>query len=403
MANDGDPLANLATAAQEHHWLREHRPKEIEPTPARYLDPITLQDKPVPKRRWLVPNWIPFLTATGLYGDGGLGKSLLGQQLMTSTAIGKPWLGLPVMRLRSLGVFCEDHEDELHRRQADINRLYDCEFSDLENMRWLLRFDEANLLMTFEGGQGEPTSFFDELLYQAREFGAQLVIIDTVADTFGGNENDRGQVRQFVQTCLGRLAREINGCVVALAHPSRDGLRTGTGDSGSTGWSNSFRSRAFLHLPEADGGAEPDLYARILSRKKANYALREDQIKLRWQDGVFIREGAADTGIIGSIIRKKAETVFLELLDALARENRPVSDNSHAPNFAPKLFAMRPERDGYTKTDFTRAMERLFAARQITMQEYGRKSDLRRKIVRCDHWKQVIPDGDAGPPTEAAE
>jgi len=27
--------------------------------------------------------------------------------------------------------------DELHRRQADINRLYGCEFADLEDMRWL--------------------------------------------------------------------------------------------------------------------------------------------------------------------------------------------------------------------------------------------------------------------------
>jgi hypothetical protein len=53
----------------------------------------------------------------------------------------------------------------------------------------------------------------------------------------------------------------------------------------------------------------------VLSRKKANYALRDDQLKLRWQSGVFIREGATDAGIIGSIKRKKAEAVFLELLD----------------------------------------------------------------------------------------
>jgi len=51
-------------------------------------------------------------------------------------------------------------------------------------------------------------------------------------------------------------------------------------------------------------------------------------------------------------------------------------------NFAPKLFGKRPERDGYTKADFALAMERLFFARQITMQEYGRKSDPRRRIVR---------------------
>jgi RecA-family ATPase len=251
-------------------------------------------------RHWLVRDWVPWLTVTGLYGDGGLGKSLLAQQLLTSTALGRPWLGLPVVHVRSFGLFCEDHIDELHRRQADINRQYDCEFADLEDMRWLPRFGEENLLMTFESGQGLLTGLFFQLLDQCRRFGAQLVIIDTVADTFGGNENDRGQVRQFVQTCLGKLAREIDGCVIALAHPSRGGLATGSGDSGSTGWSNSFRSRAFLHLPDSEDRTAHDLYGRLLSRKKANYALREDQLKLRWQDGVFVREGAVDTGILGS-------------------------------------------------------------------------------------------------------
>jgi RecA-family ATPase len=368
-------------AANGRDWLREAQPQHVIKQ-LRYLDPITLQDKPVPERRWLISDWIPWCTVTGLYGDGGLGKSLLAQQLMTSTAVTKPWLGLPVVHVRSLGVFCEDHQDELHRRQADINKLYNCEFSDLEDMRWLPRFGENNLLMTFENGEGMTTPFFDELLRQAREFGAQLIIVDTVADAFGGNENDRGQVRQFVQGCLGRLAREIGGCVVALAHPSRAGLATGTGDSGSTGWSNSFRSRAFLHLPEAEVGAEPDQYERVLARKKANYALREDQLQLRWQNGVFIRKGSTDTGIIGWISRKKADAVFFELLDAVTREGRPVSDSTHAANYAPRLFARRPERDGYTKADFAGAMERLFFSRQIRMQEYGRKSDPSRKIVR---------------------
>jgi hypothetical protein len=74
-------------------------------------------------------------------------------------------------------------------------------------------------------------------------------------------------------------------------------------------------------------------------------------------------------------------------------ENRPVSDSPHATNYAPKLFGKRPERDGYTKADFALAMERLFFSRRITIQEYGRKSDPRRRIVRTA----------AGSSVEAAE
>ena len=90
---------------------------------------MTLQGQPVPSRRWLVEGMIPIRNVTMFGGDGGLGKSLLAQQLLTCVAIGKPWLGLPTQAGRALGVFCEDDCDELHIRQADINSHYGCDFS----------------------------------------------------------------------------------------------------------------------------------------------------------------------------------------------------------------------------------------------------------------------------------
>ena len=335
-----------------------------------FIDPIVWQDKPIPERRWLVPNWIPMTTVTGLYGDGGIGKSLLAQQLLTATAINKPWIGLQTRPVKAIGVFCEDPEKELHIRQNDINQIYGCEFSDLENVRFLERFGQENLLMTFAGGVGTPTPFFGHLLEMIKDFGAELVVIDTVADTFGGNENDRGQVRQFVQNILGRIARETDGAVVALAHPSRSGMTTGTGDSGSTGWSNSFRSRAYFHSPKAnEEDEEPiDPLERILSRKKANYAIREETVELRWDSGVFVRKD--NSGIIGTIKRRTVERVFMDQLAAIKREGRHVSDNSRAPNFAPKLFAGRPDREGFKFQDFKRAMETLFVDRKIHITDY---------------------------------
>jgi len=84
------------------------------------VDPRSLQDKLVPERRWIVRDWLPFGYTTALYGDGGTGKTLLAQQLMTSCATGVPWLGMTTMRCPVLGLFCEDDEDELHRRQHAI-------------------------------------------------------------------------------------------------------------------------------------------------------------------------------------------------------------------------------------------------------------------------------------------
>jgi RecA-family ATPase len=373
LQDDAEELARKAFKANGHGTIAtENEPK--------YFDPINLQGVPVPVRRWLVPDWIPFQTVTGLYGDGGVGKSLLAQQLLTATALNQKWIGLQTMPVKSLGVFCEDPHDELHMRQYNINLHYDCEFADLADMRWLERFGEDNVLMDFNGGHGNTTKFFDEVLVTAKEFGAQLVIIDTVADTFGGNENDRNQVRQFIQVALGQIAREIDGCVVALAHPSRSGLASGSGDSGSTGWNNSFRSRAFLSEPEVAQGEVPDPNARTLQRKKANYALRDDTIDLRWNNGVLIPI-AADTGIIASINRRSAERVFLDLLAALTAENRHVSESKHSGNFAPRVFANRPDREKYKQEDFHGAMERLFAQRRIIVEEYGRAHDRRTRIA----------------------
>ena len=111
--------------------------------------------------------------------------------------------------------------------------------------------------MTFARGVGELTPFHSHVLEAALDLEARLVIVDTAADTFGGNENDRSQVRQFVSRALGSIAQKINGAVLLCAHPSRSGLSSGEGDGGSTGWSNAFRSRLYLRAPAIEDGASP--------------------------------------------------------------------------------------------------------------------------------------------------
>ena len=183
----------------------------------------------------MVINWLPGLI-TGQYADSGNGKTLLMMQLQTCTALSKPWLGLATTQMKSLGVYCEDSLDELHRRQDSINRYYGCEFSDLVDVHWLSRFGDDNMLCRFDkSGSMVLSDLTKQITVVCRENAIKLVIIDTVADTFPGNENDRGQVRQYVQSALGYIAREIEGTVIACAHPSRLGMSSGTGDSGSTG------------------------------------------------------------------------------------------------------------------------------------------------------------------------
>jgi len=118
-------------------------------------------------------------------------------------------------------------------------------------------------------------------------------------------------------------------------------------------------------------------FVLILTACRRVHAARDDQIQLRYHNGVLIPEN-----LVSAAQRRPADAVFLDILDAMTDENRPVCDSSRAPNYAPRRFASRPERDGYTKRDFEAAMERLFASGDITNEEYGRKSDRRRRIVR---------------------
>jgi RecA-family ATPase len=358
--------------------------------PKRIIDPRSLFGLDVPVRRWIVEGWLPYGHVTLNYGDGGTGKTLLAQQLMTSCATGHGWCGLQTEQCRSLAYFCEDDEEELHRRQFNICEAYGCSLAELGDMRWISGVGDDNLLATFDPlGRMQLTERYASIVEAAKNFGAQLVVIDTAADTFGGNENDRSQVRQFVGTALNRLAQEIDGAVLLNAHPSRSGMSvTGDMDGGSTGWSNSARSRWSLTRPKSEDGEPADTDERILTRRKANYASIGDAIKLQWRAGVLTTSQRPGVAFAGAY-RQTVDDVFLRLLGRCEAQGLRVSNSSHSPNYAPKEFAKRPDAEGYRAREFADAMASLFSQQKISMEEYGRKGDARQRIV-------VVENGECG-------
>jgi RecA-family ATPase len=312
--------------------------------------------------------------ATALYGAGGEGKTLLAQMLTTSCALGTPWVGLQTVQCRSLLQFCEDDRDEMHRRQDDINRSHRCCFGDLGAMRWLPRLGHDNALMSFEGGRPQHTPLYHQLLSAAKDHGAKLIITDTLADVFIGNENDRAQARAFAQQALGLLARETQGAVIALAHPSRAGMNSGSGESGSTAWIGTFRSQLYLSTPvPEDKDVPPDPDLRMLTRRKSNAARRDDEVRLRWEDGVFVALSPPPGGLIALIEQGNCERLFLDLLQQAEKAGRHLSDSKHASNnYAPRAFIRNPARGNFQLKDFERAMETLFSSGTISMEGKGR-------------------------------
>lgn len=328
-----------------------------------------------PTREWIVEDWIPAGCVTALYGDGGTGKSLLAQMLATACVTGGTWLGLPATRCPAIGLWCEDDSNELISRQANINAAMGVGMRDLGNLDLISRVGDDNLLMTFDrDGRGMLSPLWHDLRRLALRRGARLVIVDTAADTFGGNEISRPQVRQFISACLSRLALDIGGAVLLCAHPSVRGMADGSGVGGSTAWSNTVRSRLYLTRPDAsdDGDADPD--RRILARRKSNYARIGNTIPIRWEHGVFRVELGMGTGMVGSIERRAkeraAEEAFLRCLDAAVAQGRSASATSNASIYAPRVFCSMPEAAGFRRRDLELAMERLFATKVIHVTGY---------------------------------
>jgi RecA-family ATPase len=196
----------------------------------------------------------------------------------------------------------------------------------------------------------------------------RLLVLDTLADVFAGNENARSEARQFIGLLRG-LAIDHGLAVVLVAHPSLFGMATGSGTSGSTAWSNSVRSRLYLEIIKGEDGREIDADLRVLRVMKANYARAGHEVRLRWRDGCFILEGSAG-GFDKLVADTNAENVFLHLLAAFTAQGRDVSPNV-SNTYAPAVFEKHPDGRRVNKKQFASAMERLLTAKRICVEPVG--------------------------------
>lgn len=327
-----------------------------------------LQGQRIPPRVWHVQDLIPSDTVTLFSGDGGTGKSLLALQLAASTALARPWLGLPVREGKVIYLSAEDDRAELHRRLADIAQAESVPLADLSNLTLRsLAGEDALLALLGKGGALEPTPLLDAIDDLLERFQPDLLVLDTLADYFPGNENDRAQARQFIGMLRG-LAIRHRCAVFMLAHPSLTGLNSGTGTSGSTGWNNSVRSRLYLSRVVQDS-YEPNPDARVLRTMKSNYARTGAEIGLTWQNGVFVAD-APVTGLDRVAATAKAERVFLKLLAQFTDEGRRVN-HAGGISYAPKIFAEHPSSEGCTKGAFKSAMNSLLHNGKIKVVEGG--------------------------------
>ena len=301
-----------------------------------------------PPRQWWLVNRFPLRQPSLVSGVGGIGKSVLLLQLLTSTALGARWLDtFDPAPGRVIYFGAEDDPDEIHRRLAAILEYHGRRFSDLiaSGFKVLAFAGKDATLATFDprNGRIKPTALFEQLYEQARTLKPRGIVIDPVSDVFLGDEIKREQVRQF-GGLLRKLSIDCDCGLIIASHPSLAGIKSGSGLSGSTQWHNTARSRAFFRLPprddDEDGESEDgsnDDGRRELVFLKNSYGPMPAAITLQWRDGLWL-PAAADI----PTPQADVEGLFLRLLAKFAEQGRQVSPNK-GPTYAPTRFAEQPE------------------------------------------------------------
>lgn len=335
------------------------------------LDWQDLSTKTPPDRRWALKGWFGFGHTTLLVGAGGIGKTLLAQQLASCMAIGNTFIDEVPETIKTLMWACEDDHDELWRRQIAISHWLKSPLESFaENLTIIPRHGLENALVTTEFGRPLYTPMLEELKQQALDLQAQAVILDNAAQLYGGSENDRHAVTMFLNALAGALP---GMAILLLAHPARS---SGSEFSGSSAWENTARTRLYLgsqlpdQKPDPDNAPQDDV--RYLARRKANYSAK-DWRKFTYKDGVLVPdESEAQGGMVAHIKSQNAERAIVAGLKRLAEMHLHPTDGATSPRYLPRLMNEYKLTEGFNRAELADAMRKLMLDGRIERGEVGR-------------------------------
>jgi RecA-family ATPase len=373
--DDWQPPAEIPASADGEPDVTGQGPAPAAPLPL--ICPPAWRDVPLVPMRWLATHRIPARDATILSGDGGGGKTTVALQLAVSVERGLgDWLGTTCESGPVIFVSAEEPDHEMRRRLERVARKRGIEPDEIAGLHFHFASPENCLLAVSRAdGTMGPTPLFESLAIAAAAIRPVLIIVDSIAATFGGNQNDRVHARTFV-ALFRRLAHDVDCAVLLLDHPSLSGITSGTGRGGSMDWQNATRAR--LHLETVQGA--DGITGRVLEMKKSNYGPVGEPARLQWEDGCFVMEGTASAPAQAAAY-SLADQTYLDCLDAMTAQGRHVC-HAKGRGYAPKAFADMPQANGMTVRAFMSAQERLFAAGKIENVAYGAPSKGTKRIAR---------------------
>ena len=284
---------------------------------------IHWNDIEVIDRDWLIPNWLPAHTATMFTGDGGVGKSWLTLQVVCQITCGfknaflNPEFPLPSEADESIKpkhiVFAtyEDEPAEIKRRIQALASGMNWVAESLDTIKQHLHIvDMRGIGSVWGPGMGKHIANTGDLLFAGEairaiceERNAKLLVIDPLSGAFGGNENDRTAVYDFVSSFRG-WGDAAKCAMLAIGHLPKGAEGRAAGFSGSTAWEASARSMWKLskkvEKPEKGEEDEEEKAYWVMEHTKGNYTAPQPEIFLVKQaSGWWVQVPDKETAIAG--------------------------------------------------------------------------------------------------------
>ena len=298
----------LEDRLKEIELLNEFRSERPRPSIVQW------DDIPEVKREWLIQDWMPENTVTMFTGDGGAGKSWLTLQAVCQVCCGfrdaylDPDFGKVADFTARRDVVFATYEDEPAEIKRRLQTLAD-EMPWIEDSLTTIYLhlhivDMRGIGSVWGPGMGKHIANTGDLLSAGEDLRAiceekkaRLLVMDPLSGAFGGNENDRTAVYDFVSSfrAWGGTA-ECAMLVIGHLPKSQEGKEAGF--SGTTAWAASARSMWMLskkNIPKkkakAKGKAKDDEAPEVevqnywaLEHTKSNYARIQQPVYLAKQE-----------------------------------------------------------------------------------------------------------------------
>ena len=254
---------DAAIDAEQNTEALEDRLKEIEllnefrserPRPSI----VQWDDIPKVNREWLIQDWMPENTVTMFTGDGGAGKSWLTLQAVCQVCCGfrdaylDPDFGKVADFTARRDVVFATYEDEPAEIKRRLKTLAD-EMPWIEDSLTTIYLhlhivDMRGIGSVWGPGMGKHIANTGDLLSAGEDLRAiceekkaRLLVLDPLSGAFGGNENDRTAVYDFVSSFRG-WGDTAKCAMLVIGHLPKSQEGKEAGFSGSTAWEASARS-----------------------------------------------------------------------------------------------------------------------------------------------------------------